>query len=126
MRFTDISKAGQHHTEILNGLDFYKEELLRLRVRLDEIGSKNTGEEVRKQLDHFESQFVIQRTNIDQLRHDFQAHYQQLAQQSVQHAGHVEEQLVTQDSVLQQRYADLEVRIKELREEFNRFSAEWM
>lgn len=126
MTYTNASKAGQHHSEILQGLDFYKEELQRLRERLDEIGAKNTGEEVRKQLDHFESQFLIQRTNIDQFRHDFNQHYQQLAKESADHAGHVSQQLVAEDQSLIANYATLENVIKELREEFNRFSATWM
>ncbi|MFT3674905.1 MAG: hypothetical protein QM781_03310 [Chitinophagaceae bacterium] len=126
MTYTNVSKTGQHHSEILDGLDFYKEELQRLRDRLDEIGSKNTGEEVRKQLDHFESQFLIQRTNIDQFRHDFNQHYQQLAQEAASHAGHVSQQLVTDDQSLQEAYGTLEKVINELREEFNRFSATWM
>lgn len=126
MTYTNISKTGQHHSEILNGLDFYKEELERLRERLDEIGAKNTGEEVRKQLDHFESQFLIQRTNIDEFRHNFNEHYEKLAKDSVSHAGHVSQQLVSEDQSLIAEYASLEKIIKELREEFNRFSATWM
>ena len=51
-------------------LQFYKSEIPFFKERLDEISEKNTAEEIRKQVEHFENTFIVMNENLDVLMHD--------------------------------------------------------
>ena len=51
-------------------LQFYKSEIPFFKKRLEEISIKNTGEEIRKQVEHFENTFITMNENLDVLMHD--------------------------------------------------------
>lgn len=51
-------------------LQFYKSEIPFFKKRLEEISIKNTGEEIRKQVEHFENTFIAMNENLDMLMHD--------------------------------------------------------
>ena len=51
-------------------LDFYKSEMPFFKKRLEEIVSKNTGESILKQVEHFENTFIAMNENLDVLLHD--------------------------------------------------------
>ena len=51
-------------------LQFYKSEIPFFKERLDEISEKNTAEEIRKQVEHFENTFIAMNENLDVLIHD--------------------------------------------------------
>ena len=56
-------------------LAFYKSEIPFFKKRLEEIATKNTGEEIRKEVEHFENTFIAINENLDVLQHD--VHLQQ-------------------------------------------------
>ena len=51
-------------------LQFYKSEIPFYKKRLEEISIKNTAEEIRKQIEHFENKFIAMNENLDMLMHD--------------------------------------------------------
>ena len=51
-------------------LDFYKSEIPFFKKRLEEIATKNTGENILKQVEHFENTFIAMNENLDVLMHD--------------------------------------------------------
>lgn len=51
-------------------LKFYKSEIPFFKERLDEISEKNTAEEIRKQVEHFENTFIAMNENLDVLMHE--------------------------------------------------------
>ena len=51
-------------------LQFYKSEIPFFKKRLEEISIKNTAEEIRKQVEHFENTFIAMNENLDVLMHD--------------------------------------------------------
>ena len=51
-------------------LQFYKSEIPFYKKRLEEISIKNTAEEIRKQVEHFENKFIAMNENLDVLMHD--------------------------------------------------------
>lgn len=54
----------------LNKLEFFKDELKIFKNRLSEITKNNTGHEVLAMVEHFQNQIIIQRNEIDTLRHN--------------------------------------------------------
>ena len=51
-------------------LQFYKSEIPFYKKRLQEISIKNTAEEIRKRIEHFENKFIAMNENLDMLMHD--------------------------------------------------------
>ena len=51
-------------------LQFYKSEIPFFKKRLEEISIKNTAEEIRKQVEHFENTFIAMNENLDVLMHE--------------------------------------------------------
>lgn len=66
---TSIYSQHGEHTEWLNKMDFYKDEISIMQKRLDEIASKNTASEVMKDLEHFQNQILIQSNTISSIKH---------------------------------------------------------
>lgn len=126
MSMTKASQLTAEHNDWLRGLVFYKDELVVLKNRLTEIAGKNTGDEAGQGAGHFESQFTIQVTNIDTLRHDIQQHLSQVATQAENHAGHIEKDMVAAHNDLRERYIAEEKVINDLRHEFYRYASKWM
>jgi hypothetical protein len=65
---TNIYQQHSEHTEWLNKLAFYKDELSIMQKRLDEIGAKNTANDVLKDVEHFQNQIIIQNNNVDTIK----------------------------------------------------------
>ena len=114
------------HDEALRGLEFYKQDLIILQQRLQEVAEKNTALDVRRSIEHFQNQFIIQRNNIDELRHKVNEQVQLLSKDVQLHEGRVEKQLLEEEEQLDAEYRQLEKIINELRQEFNTFLSKWM
>ncbi|MBL7718748.1 MAG: hypothetical protein JNL72_07925 [Flavipsychrobacter sp.] len=127
MKKVSITHIDNRHNQWLRSLQFYKNELQFLKGRLTEIGGKNTGDEVLRQVEHFENQFKVQADNIDRLSHDIRLNIQEAGRQLQQSsAGYVDSNLITRHEQLDDAFLTGEKTINELRQEFNRFSATWM
>ena len=50
-------------------LQFYKTLIPYFKKRLVEIASKNTSEDIRKKLEHFENEFIVLNEDLDELQH---------------------------------------------------------
>src|SRR6185295_14072078 len=69
-----IAELHAEHTEWLQKLDFYADEITIMKKRLEEIVSKNSSEEIRAQVEHFQNQVIVQKENIDELKHAIKDH----------------------------------------------------
>ena len=66
---TKIYNQHLEHTEWQNKLNFYKDEVKVMENRLAEVSDKNTALEIRKEIEHFQNQFLIQKENISKISH---------------------------------------------------------
>ena len=71
----DMSKESlatqhQNHKTWLNYLAFYKDEMLILQKRLEEVVAKHMEPEVLASIEHFQNQLILQKEQHDILRHD--------------------------------------------------------
>jgi septation ring formation regulator EzrA len=126
MSYTNISNLGTTQSEILKGLDFYKDEIRLMEIRLVEVAAKNNQFEARQGIEHFESQFLIQRNNIGQLRHRINEYNHEAASDAAMHQGRIKKELLSRQEILQQEYKAIEKVISELTHEFRRFLSKWM
>lgn len=126
MAHISVSHLSHEHTDWLRALDFYEDELDILENRLAEVAGKNNGREAMAGIEHFQNQFVIQRNNIDEIRHSINENLSKIAADVKVSAGHVDYELVEEHDSLREDYIGLEKVINELRHEFSRFLAKWM
>lgn len=62
------------HEDWLRRISFYRDEIKIFKNRLEEIASKNTGEEVLKGIEQFQNQLIIQTEQLDILAHNIRQH----------------------------------------------------
>ncbi|MFN4284688.1 MAG: hypothetical protein ACK4E8_01870 [Lacibacter sp.] len=114
------------HTDWLKAIEFYKEDLDILQKRLAEVAFKNTSKEAMAGVEHFQNQFIIQRNNLDELRHYINEHIQHVAKDITEHNGEVEDDTLDEHARRKDEFASLEKVMADLRHEFNEFLAKWM
>ncbi|MBK9568784.1 MAG: hypothetical protein IPO53_01835 [Chitinophagaceae bacterium] len=126
MNDTTVSHCGNDHQQWLKSIDFYDDDLDILEKKLVEIISKNNGQEVMASVEHFQNQFIVQRNNIDELRHSINEHAGKVASGVHAPAGKGENVLDHEHDGLKEEFESFEKVISELRQEFNQFLAKWM
>src|SRR4051812_34616461 len=65
---TSIYSQHEEHGTWLKKLLFYKDEIRIMQKQLEEVNSRNTGLELKKSVEHFQNQFIIQDKNSDEIR----------------------------------------------------------
>ena len=126
MSYTNAVNLGSSHQEWLKSLDFYKDEIGFLEKRLTEVTTKNTHLDAKAGAEHFQNQFIIQRNNIDELKHVINGHTHEVFEDVSKHVGRVEEGKMADHEKIGQDVNQLEKVINELRQEFNKYVAKWI
>ena len=126
MKQINIKHIASLHTNTLNSLNFYKQEINILKERLEEIASKNTGHEVSKGIEHFQNEFLIHAEKIDELKHAFHSNLQALEVEILETTAYADEDSLKSNEQLYHEYLIEETLLNELRHEFLRFAAKWM
>jgi len=126
MKEINIKHISNLHSDALRGLDFYKQEIVILKKRLEEIAADNTGHEVAESIEHFQNQFLIQGNNIDELKHRINENIKAIENQVKNSAGFLDQNSADENSGLYDQYLAEEKIINDIRQEFNRFAAKWM
>jgi hypothetical protein len=110
----------------LKRLDFYKEDLIILRERLEEVTSKNNNADFLKSVEHFQNQFLIQRNHIDELAHEIKANENTLVTEIQNNPVAVDHRKVESHDNEADFMGYFEKNFAELRAAFNVFLAKWM
>jgi hypothetical protein len=126
MKQVNIKHIDNLHNDAIRALDFYWQELIIIRHRLEEIAADNTGHEVALQVEHFQNELTIHNEQIDELRHAFHENREKLEGQLVETDGFADKSSFEENEELYERYVTEEKMFNELRHEFNRFAAKWM
>ena len=109
-----------------SALKFYKEELDLLKARLAEIASKNNNQEVMKEVEHFQNQFIIQRDNIDRISHEVKMNEEKLIADIKNNPTAVDHRKVDYHNKEKDLVTGFEKNMNEIRSEFKRFASKWM
>jgi hypothetical protein len=105
---------------------FFADELKIYQNRLEEIASKNTKSEVRAQIEHFQNQFIIQKEQIDILKHEITIYEQGLAKYAKENPVAIDHKLFDSNNALTERAEMFRTIFTELKAEFKKFASEWM
>jgi seryl-tRNA synthetase len=126
MSYSNPAIYTSEHGEWLSALDFYKKDIEILETRLAEVANKNTSQTVLAGVEHFQNQFIIQKNNIDELRHSINEHVHHVGVDAEQHAGRIETSLIKEHNQMKEEFTSFEKVVKDLREEFNEYLSKWM
>ena len=121
-----IYELHEEHKTWLNKLLFYKDELKIMTDRIMEVAEKNTSDEVRSLVDHFQNQLIIQKEQIDILNHDIKSHESYLEAAVQKNPNAVDHEKFSDNKKQRENIAVFEKLFKELREELIDFLSKWM
>jgi hypothetical protein len=125
MSYTNVLNVAKGQAEWLKALSFYEDELYIMENRLAEVASKNTSFEARQGIEHFQNQFVIQRNQVDELKHDIREFEHRLTIDAEKHQGHVDNGFMAGHNVLLDKFEIFEKLMNELRHEYNNYLTKW-
>ena len=126
MSYTAITRIGTDHTIWLKGFGFYKDELDIMESRLADLATRNSTFEARQGVEHFQNQFIVQRNNIDELKHEVNLYVEKLGADAQQYGGRMESTMVAEHAALHEKYDEFERVMNILRHEFNEYLSKWM
>ncbi len=114
------------HTEWMNKLKFYADEIILMKGRLEEITSKNNQADVLANVEHFQNQFIIQKNNIDELSHTIKVDEGALEKEVNKNPVAVDHREMPSHAGEKEAIDAFEKNFNELRAEFKTFAAKWM
>ena len=114
------------HTEWLNKMKFYNDEIVILKNRLAEIANKNNQKEVLAQVEHFQNQFIIQKNNIDEISHTIHVDEDIIEKEITKNEVAVDHREMPSHSGEKNTVETFEKNFNELRTEFKTFASKWM
>lgn len=125
---TKANIINQHleNEDWLKRLDFYKEEIVILKERLDEVTGKNNAPEFLKNVEHFQNQFIVQRNNIDELAHAIKMNEKKLVKEVLANPVAVDHRKVESHEPESDFMSYFEKNFAGLRTEYNQFLTKWM
>lgn len=126
MEGTKITVLHAEHREWLNKLEFYKDDLVVLKRRLEEVAMKNNSREVMPMIEHFQNHFIIQRNEIDEFRHAIKEHENELEAAVNVNSTAINRQRLTDHPEMNDRMERFEKLFQEFRMELLKFVAKYI
>ena len=121
-----IYNQHSENTEWKSKLNFYKDEVVILTGRLEEIASKNSGKDALAEVEKYQNQLIVQRNNIDEIAHLVNLNEQALIEVIKSNPVAVDHRKVEYHSKERELVDSFETNFNNLREDFNRFASKWM
>jgi hypothetical protein len=121
-----IINLHHEHTEWINKLTFYKDDIKVLSKRLEEIVTKNNAKDVLSEVEKFQNQFIIQNDNIDRIKHIINLDEDKIKNEIQSNPVAVDHRKMGDHAEERDLVDTFEKNFNEIRAEFNKFSAKWM
>ena len=123
---TTIYSQHQEHTEWMNKLSFYKDELKIMQKRLEEVMGKNTGIEVRMKVEHFQNKILLEEQAISKLVHHISKEEKEI-QSNIANNPTASDHRKAEDHVEERNMIEFfEKNFNEMRSELKTFISVWM
>lgn len=116
----------EENVEFLKKLAFYKDDLVVLQNRLDEVASKNSADDCLVYVERFQNQIKIQSNTIDELRHDVKQDENRIEKEILDNPVAVDHRSIPYHEAEKEKVENFERVFNELRAEMNSFFAKWM
>lgn len=116
----------EENVEFLKKLDFYAEEISIHQGRLDEVASKNSAADCLTMVERFQNQLIIQKNNIDEIRHEVKQDENRLEKEITENPVAVDHRSVPYHEAEKDKVDSFEKNFNDLRAEMKEFFAKWM
>ena len=123
---TTIYNQHYEHTQWLNKLSFYKDEISVMQKRIEEIAKKNSAKEVTVQIEHVQNQLLIQQNNMDDIKHHIKQDEQNLKNNIMKNETAIDHRKIEDHVKEREEIIAFEDNFNKLRKELNAFVAQWM
>jgi predicted nucleic acid-binding Zn-ribbon protein len=123
---TSIYSQHYEHTEWLNVLSFYKDDIKIMQKRIEEIVQKNTANDIMAQVEHFQNQLIIQQNHIDDMRKHIEKDEQHLISSVKTNEIAVDHRKLEDHTSEREDITAFEKNFEDLRKNLNRFLAKYM
>jgi len=107
-------------------LEFSKEELEFFKRRLQEVSVRYSDSDIKKQVEHFQNQFIIQRDEIDRFLHDITIHEDALAREAKEHPIAVDHRLLNDHPKERDRFETFQKLYSELKKQYMDYLRKYM
>lgn len=114
------------HEKWKSELNFYQDELMSYRNRLEEVSARYTDQEVLRELEQFQNQFILQNEVIDILIHDINEHENILVNNVKENSVASDHRLFGDHGGLRDRMETFLKIYSELKPEFMRYLTKYM
>lgn len=121
-----IDQLHFEHKLWISSLRLYIDELVIFQHRLGEVSEKNTSPEIRKEIEHFQNQFIVQKEQLDILRHRINEHERSLAHYAQKHPVAVDHVLFDDHAALRDARETFDRLFNEHKTEFISFLDKWL
>jgi hypothetical protein len=123
METVKIEVQHAEHREWLNKIDFYYDDLKIMRHRLEEVAARNTNKSLMAQVEHLQNQFVIQRNELDEMKHAIHQAESGIAENVAQNGTAVNRRSMPDNVSMRDRIERFEKLFLQLRKELMTFVA---
>ncbi len=115
--YQQLQEMLAEHKEWQGKINFYKEEISKLRNELDAFVATDKSSDNLARVEHFQNQFIRQREVLDIMRHDFKQHENAIEC----HGKNPLQNLAAMHMAEREKLVVFEKIFRELREEFHSF-----
>jgi hypothetical protein len=121
-----IYQLHDDHKIWLNKLAFYADEIKIMQNRISEIAEKNTSKEVLSFVEHFQNQLIVQKEQIDVLKHEINQHESLIEAGINKNPVAVDHRKLPGHAEHQEKVETFEKIFNDLRKELIHFISKWM
>lgn len=107
-------------------LKFYKTEIPFFKKRLEEIVSKNTADDILRQVEHFENKFKIMNLHYDELLHDLKLMDESLLNEAAHKPSYISIKMKEDDTNLEELMEFTAADFNQTKMEFYTFLAKYL
>lgn len=115
-----------NHMLWLRELDFFKEELVVLQKRLEEVASRNTDSEMKSMQERFQNKIIRQNEVIDELKHDIKIEEEKLIEFAKDHPVALNHIYFTDHVELKEKMSTFKDIYARMKSDFQKFVSIWL
>lgn len=123
---TKLFEQHREHSDWQSRLDFYKNEMKGMQDRLEEVSRKNNSTEVRKGIEHFQNQFIIQNRNVIEISEQIAGGEKKILAEIAGNPVASDHRSGEDHSKERDLVNSFETVFNQLRKEYNAFLANWL
>ncbi|MGQ0826871.1 MAG: hypothetical protein ACT4ON_00605 [Bacteroidota bacterium] len=116
-----IDELHSEHQLWMPMLELYADELKIYQKRLEETTTKDPDEMTKKQIEHFQNQFLIHKNELDMLNYEIKVHEQWLAKYTMENPTAIDGDFFADHKVIREKMEFFRKLYSDLKKEFFKF-----